>query len=111
MKHIDIRFRYIQQVLITGAYRPRRVRVLVVYRPPTSSMTVFMTEFQTVLETISALPEVIIAGDFNIHVDVSTDKSATDFIWLVEMFGFSQLVATSTHSKKKRVTDKDETHS
>jgi exonuclease III len=42
-------------------------------------MTVFMTEFQTVLETISALPdEVIIAGDFNIHVDVSTDKSSTD---------------------------------
>ncbi len=61
------------------AYRPRRMRVLVVYRPPASSMTVFMTDFQTVLETISALPdEVIIAGLFNIHVDVSTDKSATD---------------------------------
>ncbi|EFX65455.1 hypothetical protein DAPPUDRAFT_117271 [Daphnia pulex] len=80
---------------LSMAYRPRRVRVLVVYRPPASSMTVFMTEFQTVLETISALPdEVIIADDFNIHVDVSTDKSATDLS-----------VATSTHSKKKRVTD------
>ena len=91
---------------LSVCYRPRRVRVLVVYRPPGSSTTVFMTEFQAVLEILSILPEeVIIVGDFNIHVDVPTDKLASEFINLVDMFGFSQRVKTPTHSKRKRVTN------
>lgn len=68
-------------------YRPRRVRLLVVYRPPASSATVFMSEFQAVLEILSTLPEkVIIVGDFNIHVDVLSDKLAVTFLELIETF-------------------------
>jgi exonuclease III len=68
-------------------YRPRRVRLLVVYRPPAYSATVFMTEFQAVLEILSTLPEkVIIVGDFNIHVDVLSDKLAVTFLELIETF-------------------------
>ncbi len=44
-------------------------------------------------------------GDFNIHVDVPSDKLAVTFLELIETFGFSQLVETSTHSRKKKVTD------
>jgi hypothetical protein len=91
-------------------YRLRRVRLLVVYRPPASSTTVFMTEFQAVLEILSTLPEkVIIVGDFNIHVDVPSDKLAVTFLELIETFGFSQLVKTSTHSRKKKAIDQGHT--
>jgi hypothetical protein len=91
-------------------YRPRRVRLLVVYRPPASSATVFMSEFQAVLEILSTLPEkVIIVGDFNIHVDVPSEKLAVTFLELIETFGLSQLVKASTHSRKKKVNDQGHT--
>ena len=40
---------------------------------------------------------IMIAGDFNIHVDQGSDKLATDFMELMESFGYTQLVNGATH--------------
>jgi len=91
-------------------FGPRRVRLLVAYRPPSSSLALFSTEFESLLEVLSALPErVVIVGDFNLHVDVPNDKPAAGFISKVEAFGYSQLVSGPTHSKRKKTTDRGHT--
>ncbi len=94
----------------TVAYHPRRVRILVVYRPPKQLESIFVTEFRTVLEILSAQSEkVLIVRDFNLHVDVPDDKWALEFISLVEMFVYCQRVKTPTRSRKKRRTDQGHT--
>jgi hypothetical protein len=84
------------------------VRLLVAYRPPSSSLALFSTEFESLLEVLSALPErVVIVGDFNFHVDVPNDKPAAGFI--SKAFGYSQLVSGPTHSKRKKTIDRGHT--
>ena len=39
----------------------------------------------------------VIAGDFNIHVDDPSDKEAADFLSLIESFGLKQHVSYPTH--------------
>src|ERR1051325_3099843 len=71
---------------------------ITVYRPPLSSKTLFSSEFTTLFETfISSPSEIIIAGDFNFHVDDSQCPSATYFLDLLDAFGLSQLVSFPTH--------------
>ena len=71
---------------------------LTVYRPPSSSKTLFSSEFTTLLETfISSPSEIIITGDFNFYVDDPQWPSATYFLDLLDAFGLSQLVSFPTH--------------
>ena len=63
--------------------RHKRFRLIVLYRPPTSSKTppfsVFLSEFTCLLEALNqASGDVVITGDFNIHVG-SGETNADDF--------------------------------
>src|SRR2546426_5903875 len=72
--------------------------LLTIYRPPSSNMTIFLSEFSTLLEDIiSSLSELIITGDLNIHVDDATCYTATSFLSILHSFGLSQLVDFPTH--------------
>ena len=72
--------------------------LLTIYRPPSSNMSLFISEFSALLEDIiSSLSELIITGDFNIHVDDVTSHCATAFLSILDSFGLSQLVDFPTH--------------
>ena len=70
--------------------------VVVVYRPPFSeahpvSSNVFLEELSTYLENIVMCPEVlIIAGDFNFHLDSPSDGDARKFNDLMENLGLAR---------------------
>ena len=50
--------------------------LLTIYRPPSTSLPTFIAEFSALLDFLSSVPsELIISGDFNIHVD---NPSQTD---------------------------------
>ena len=81
----------------------RKVRVIVVYRLQYSpshpvNIDVFFEEFSAYLESIILSSEpLLIAGDFNIHVDVVGDPDRVKFLDLLEAMGLLQHVTTPTH--------------
>jgi hypothetical protein len=71
----------------------------IIYRPPSSSLSVFFDEFSSLLaELSSSTSELLFCGDFNIHVDDSQSNSALSFLNLLESFGLQQHVNFLTHS-------------
>src|SRR2546425_7877856 len=73
--------------------------LLVIYHPTCSNFTLFQAEFSTLLEDlISSLSELIITGDFNLHVDDPNSSFGSSFLSLLDIFGLSQLVPFPTHT-------------
>ena len=72
--------------------------LLSVYRPPTSSIPVFLSEFSSLLEELVSSPsEILIAGDFNFHVDTPDLAPTSSFLSLLESFDLTQHVNFPTH--------------
>ncbi|XP_070565305.1 uncharacterized protein [Ptychodera flava] len=79
--------------------------VLGIYRPPysqenKSTVSDFIDEFLTLLESwLPANDNIIIAGDFNIHIDNKEDPGACSFIDSVEAIGLKIGVDFATHKE------------
>ena len=80
-----------------------RFRLIIIYRPPYSdahpiTTGVFLTEFSDYLEhAVLCTDQLLICGDFNIHVDVSDDLDACRFLELLDSVGLDQHVSVPTH--------------
>ncbi|EDO28159.1 predicted protein, partial [Nematostella vectensis] len=81
----------------------QELRVLILYRPQTDSngqtipIGTFFTELSDYLETIVLCKEqLVVVGDFNIHVDL-LDGDAARFLELLECFSLQQNIAGLTH--------------
>ena len=77
----------------------RCVRILLVYRPPGLSTSLFLEELPKLLEHIAAdlrRKLLFIVGDFNIHVDNSNDATARQFLVLLDSFDLVQHVREKT---------------
>ena len=74
-------------------------RVAVVYRPPNpGKQTLFLDEFDSFLSTFSSKPgNLIVTGDFNVHVENSTSSFPADFLQILEDHGWIQHVTDPTH--------------
>ena len=78
-----------------------RLRVIIIYRPPYSSnhsisISTFLDEFSSYLESVVICSEpLIIAGDFNIHMDNPSDSK--HFSELLESISLTQHVHQPTH--------------
>ena len=60
----------------------------------------FYSELTALLETMAVYScDVIITGDFNIHVDDDADRYAVKFLDLIRSFGLSQVVVGPTHNR------------
>ena len=67
-----------------------------IYRPP-GSCSCFLDQFLNLLEYLSSVsPSFLICGDFNIHVDISSNDSI-NFLSCLESCNITQNVLTSTH--------------
>ena len=73
------------------------------YRPPPSSsnqssVVLFFNEFPILLESLAtASGSLLIAGDFNLHINDVRDTTATRFLQLIESFNVKQHVCEPTH--------------
>lgn len=76
---------------------PTSVLVLLIYQPPKPN-TSFISEMSHLLSTICvSSANIIILGDFNIHVDTPTDYLAAEFLQLLDCFNLRQHVHVPTH--------------
>jgi exonuclease III len=68
-----------------------------VYRPP-GPLSNFLTEFSELTSTLLAnYKDFILAGDFNIHVDIATDDSSKKLTEQLKNFNLVQHVKLPTH--------------
>ncbi|XP_070552124.1 uncharacterized protein [Ptychodera flava] len=80
-------------------------RVIIIYRPPksqknNSTVNEFLAEFSILLESAVPLPgHLIIAGDFNIHLDELNSPDTVKFMNLLHSMGLHQHILTPTHNK------------
>ena len=79
------------------------VQYIVVCRPPPSTengfrLSTFLHEFDIFIGEIALMPgKVILAGDFNMHVDVPSKSDVKRFLTSIETSGFQQHVISPTH--------------
>ena len=70
----------------------------IIYRPPDTPHNQFLADLSELLEVISSSPsELIIMGDFNIHVESPSDNFASSFLSLIESFDLKQHINSPTH--------------
>jgi hypothetical protein len=73
-------------------------KLIVIYRSPSSSIASFFEELESLLELhVSSSIDIIITGDFNIHVD-SSDYFSNRFADILHTFNLKQLISFPTHS-------------
>lgn len=78
--------------------RPRPIRLIIIYRPPSKSSSAFLDEFAKLLDAVVlSAASFLIVGDFNYHVDCLSDPSARTFVHLIESYGLQQYVTSPTH--------------
>ena len=79
------------------------LRTIIVYRPPPSRsnnciVTMFFNEFPLLLENLATTAgPILLAGDFNFHVDNNQDCTATRFTQLLDAFNLKQNILLPTH--------------
>ena len=80
--------------------------MIVIYRPPPSktnklsSSIFFIKEFCTLVEQLIILPgNILIAGDFNFHIDSIKDPDTVKFNKILESFNLKQHINGPTHKK------------
>ena len=75
------------------------IQLLVVYRPPSSSLPrAFLEDFTELLNNVANhLSETIISGDFNIRYNNSQSTDVANFADLLDCAGFIQHVTEATH--------------
>ena len=82
------------------------LRVGVLYRPLPSKQngltsTLFFSKFPKLLERLAVSSgKLLLLGDFNIHVDHCSDRSALRFLDLLDSQNFVQHVSGTTHKDK-----------
>ena len=78
---------------------------IILYRPLSAAKNKiqkasFIEEFDELLELAATMSgKLIIAGDFNIHMDKLTDTECSQLSSLIDFFGLVQHVSGSTHIK------------
>ena len=79
--------------------------MVTIYRPPPSKKnqlnnTLFLEEFSKLMEQLIIVPgNLLIVGDFNYHVDNTTNPETIKFNKILEMFNLQQHVNGPTHKR------------
>lgn len=77
---------------------PAPLQVVLIYRFHHTAHPVFLTELSDLLYSACfTSPSTLLIGDFNIDVDVSSNKFATDFLLLLDSFNITQHVQVPNH--------------
>ena len=81
------------------------IGLIILYRPPPSktnglTTSIFYQKFADYLETVTLTKaHPLLVGDFNFHVDVTSDSKAAQFSAIVDAAGLVQHVHEPTHRK------------
>ena len=89
-------FNSFEHIDISIKYNTRNIRMINIYRPPSKSKRIFLDEFSNMLESLSDLGNLLICGDFNLHLDAADDYYVNEFRDLLEVHNLKNSVKSST---------------
>lgn len=70
-----------------------------IYRPPEKPLGQFLDDFHNFLEEINTYSgDILLSGDFNIHIEDKQNTQALRFLDLLDCFGLTQHVTVPTHT-------------
>ena len=97
--HPENKLASFEHLLATFKTKANSFNLLVIYRPPnTSSFGQFLEEFtEIVIDIIASKKEVLIGGDFNIHLDNENDSETKQFNRLLTSLNLKAHFTASTH--------------
>lgn len=109
LKYVKLELSFLSQIrsfeVITGSIKlpHTEVKLFNIYRPPPSSKNgftdkLFYEEFSEFLSNIVPLKNVLILGDFNVHIENDAHVFAASFKSLLSSFGFKQHISEPTHT-------------
>lgn len=74
------------------------LRILIVYRPPSTSVQVFVDELDHLLEhLVMSSGQLLVLGDFNIHFDNPECAETRMLLDMINCYGFELHVTSATH--------------
>ena len=77
-------------------YTNKNVQIIIVYKPPSTNKRLFLNEFSNFLDTLNESRNILICGDFNLHLNVKTDYYVNEFIELLESHDLENIVNEPT---------------
>ena len=94
----------------------KNVRLIIVYRPPNKSKKTFLEEISDLLDSLENKTNLVICGDFNLHLDNPNDNYVKKFIDVLEHHDLVNQVNLPTskmnhiidlviHTKNKKITN------
>ena len=90
------------QLVLTGANVAFTLRILIIYRPPSSGrnskpFNLFLKEFRALIEHVcSQKSGLVVLGDFNVHYGSSNDNDACMLADILHATNFQQHVSSAT---------------
>ena len=82
-KEIREKYRTFESIELQLKYTGRLVRLVIVYHPPCGNHTLFFYEFSDYMSLLVTAPgNLLLAGDFNFHVNDSGDRTTIHFLSL-----------------------------
>ena len=88
------------ECLVFTCTKPHPLRVILVYRPPKPRHPSFMSDLSELFMSFCTTSNnVVILGDFNIHVDSPSSQYTAELTQLLDTLNLKQYVATPTHTK------------
>ena len=93
----------------------KNIRIITIYRPPNKSKSEFIEELSDLFESLEDTRNLIICGDFNLHMDNQNDRYVKKFIDILENHDLVNNVKSSTsignhiidliiHNKRSEIT-------
>ena len=91
-------YRSFELLTATVTQAQHSIKLYAIYRPPSGSSGVFMEDFADLVDSSTTSPGIpLLLGDFNIHVDSSSDPDTVKFMSLLSEANLEQHVKTPTH--------------
>ena len=101
----DNKFNSFENLDLSISSGSTNLRLVSIYRPPTSkkhrvTTSTFLDDLSRYIETLTISPgHLLLAGDFNFHVDVPDDSDASSFLDFLDSTSLKQHVTTTTHKQ------------
>ena len=70
----------------------KNIQGIIIYKPPSTSKRMFLEEFSDFLDTLNDNRNVLICGDFNLHMEDKTDNYVNEFMELLESHNLENIV-------------------
>ena len=88
-------FEYMVAHISCGAQS--RGTVVIIYRPPPAPTKAFFIEVAVLLDQYIRTPNLIVVGDFNVHIDDPENPGGTELLELLDSMALQQHVSEATH--------------